>query len=603
MKGKETFAVMLLALILILSLGSPPPIEADSKPGTASPDLEVLTGLTAVSTLPGNVFTYQGYLTEGGLPAHGLYDFAFSLYADLAGTQWVTDAKSVNNAQVTNGLFTVPVDLTDAMYGDVHFYLNGEARYLRIGVRPGASTGSYTWLTPLQALTPAPYAQALPGLHTIQNNTSPNVVGGYAWNSINVNAVGATIGGGGKESDRNQVNGDYGTVGGGVGNQAGSYDTVGGGEWNKALGNHATVAGGWDNHASGFVGTVGGGTGNIASGDHATVAGGWQNQATGDIATVGGGLMNVAGTGKGTTVGGGERNVASGQYATVAGGQYNTAAGIASFAAGYRAKANHDGSFVWADYTAADFASTTSNQFRVRAKAGSEFMADNASYGLRVQNSASGDGIRSYATTSSAFWASVYASNSGSGSALYADTSSGTYSGYFMDNIYVDGSCTGCTLVYVAINGGDESLELGDLTTIVGVESPLAGSSASVLQVRQARAGEAVVGIVRSRAVITASEKEGQRLQSVEQAKGAAAPGEYLFIVVSGLAQVKVDASEGTIAVGQRLTTGSQAGHARALRSRLLDGMEVTEGAPQVGIALASLDAGTGLIPVLVTLR
>jgi hypothetical protein len=48
----------------------------------------------------------------------------------------------------------------------------------------------------------------------------------------------------------------------------------------------------------------------------------------------------------------------------------NTAAGEYSFAAGRRAKANHDGTFVWGDSQAADFASTGSNQFLIRAQNG-----------------------------------------------------------------------------------------------------------------------------------------------------------------------------------------------------------------------------------------
>lgn len=91
-------------------------------------------------------------------------------------------------------------------------------------MRPGAITDAYTYLEPLQPLTPAPYAQALPGLHTVQNSTSANVVGGYSWNSVGQNTLGASIGGGGNETDANSMFGDYGTVGGG------SY-TAGGGFW------------------------------------------------------------------------------------------------------------------------------------------------------------------------------------------------------------------------------------------------------------------------------------------------------------------------------------------------------------------------------------
>ena len=78
---------------------------------------------------------HQGHLPTAAARANGLYDFSFGLYADAAGTQWVTSAAPVGDLPVVNGLFTALVDLTDAMYGDIHFYLNGEARYLRIGVR------------------------------------------------------------------------------------------------------------------------------------------------------------------------------------------------------------------------------------------------------------------------------------------------------------------------------------------------------------------------------------------------------------------------------------------------------------------------------------
>ena len=63
-------------------------------------------------------------------------------------------------------------------------------------------------------------------------------------------------------------------------------------------------------------------------------------------------------------------NTASGSGGAVPGGWYNTAQGGYSFAAGRRAKANHDGAFVWGDSTDADLASTAANQFRARAAGG-----------------------------------------------------------------------------------------------------------------------------------------------------------------------------------------------------------------------------------------
>src|SRR6185295_1522363 len=72
-----------------------------------------------------------------------------------------------------------------------------------------------------------------------------------------------------------------------------------------------------------------------------------------------------------SVLGGGYQNsiLPNGQYATIPGGRDNTAANYA-FAAGRQAKANHQGSFVWADSTGADFASTAANQFLIRAGGG-----------------------------------------------------------------------------------------------------------------------------------------------------------------------------------------------------------------------------------------
>lgn len=69
-------------------------------------------------------------------------------------------------------------------------------------------------------------------------------------------------------------------------------------------------------------------------------------------------------------VGGGLNNSVMGYAGTVPGGEGNRADGYHSFAAGLRAHAEHQGAFVWADATPADFGSERPNQFRVRANGG-----------------------------------------------------------------------------------------------------------------------------------------------------------------------------------------------------------------------------------------
>jgi predicted regulator of Ras-like GTPase activity (Roadblock/LC7/MglB family) len=58
---------------------------------------------------------------------------------------------TVDDQGVSNGLFTVVLDFGGEVFA-------GNARWLEIRVRDGASTGAYTALAPRQALTPAPVA-------------------------------------------------------------------------------------------------------------------------------------------------------------------------------------------------------------------------------------------------------------------------------------------------------------------------------------------------------------------------------------------------------------------------------------------------------------
>jgi hypothetical protein len=190
------------------------------------------------------------------------------------------------------------------------------------------------------------------------------VGGGY---SNTARLLAATVSGGWG----NEASGMGATVGGGTGNTASAGNaTVGGGTGNSASGGNATtVGGGTSNSASGGNATVGGGFDNTASGDNATVGGGSHNRASGYLATVPGGYNNLA-QGDYSSVGGGYSDTASGQCSTVPGGVFNLAQGDYSFSAGCRAKALHNGAFVWGDYTAADFSSTAANQFLIRAGGG-----------------------------------------------------------------------------------------------------------------------------------------------------------------------------------------------------------------------------------------
>jgi hypothetical protein len=239
------------------------------------------------------------------------------------------------------------------------------------------------------------------------DHTNTGVNAFVAGHNNTVNDTAATIGGGRSNTANNKLttigggefniaSGRFATVGGGINNRArGPYSVIAGGgdvnaDSNSTQQMWATISGGRHNLALGQSSVIGGGGGNVASGSYVVVGGGQQNTADGDISTVCGGAVNVASGNWSVVSGGGDMwmsggNIAAGDFSVISGGRENNAAGINSvipggransalggysFAAGRRAKAEHAGTFVWADSTNTDFISTGANQFLIRASGG-----------------------------------------------------------------------------------------------------------------------------------------------------------------------------------------------------------------------------------------
>jgi len=377
---------------------------------------------TAYMRAQTTAFTYQGQLKDANGPVNGPTDFEFKLYDDPgAGTQQGSTVTK-DDVAVTNGLFTVALE-----FGGEPF--DGTALWLNVAVRPGASAGAYTNVSPRQPITSAPYAINAGNAMTVARGTIsdpsflgtttttplqmevsntvglrleyptvgtvPNLVGGYSGNRVGSGAQGAVIAGGGfsgfangigVDSDYSSIGGGFGnniadnsryaTIAGGANNDIGTnalYSGIGGGFGNSIADNsrYATIAGGANNDigTNASYGSIGGGTANnIADNSvYATIAGGYLNEigTNADYSSIGGGRHN---------------NIAdNAQHATIPGGQYNSATTYA-FAAGRRAKAIHTGAFVWADSQNADFASTGSDRFCVRASGGVHLSGDTSLY-------------------------------------------------------------------------------------------------------------------------------------------------------------------------------------------------------------------------------
>ncbi len=343
--------------------------------------------LVNTASAQGTAFTYQGRLNDGANHATGNYDLTFAVFTDSNAVNQVGGSLTNTSVGITNGLFTVGLDFGPGIF-------NGSPLWLQIGVETNGG-GGFTLLSPLQPLTPAPYAIYSPSagsaasangvaagsvtgagiagssvvksLNNLQDavtlSAGANVTITPSGNTLTISGTGGG-GGGGNWS----LTGNSGTTPGvnflgTIDNQAleihvngtrafrlepgGGFPNVVGGSGSSADPNviAATIAGGLGNSVTGFYGTIGGGKTNTAV-DDATVAGGVLNTARGSAPTIGGGNDNLAG-GVAAFVGGGVINHATAPYTTVGGGAQNSATlDYAGIGGGFGNQATAYGSYV-----------------------------------------------------------------------------------------------------------------------------------------------------------------------------------------------------------------------------------------------------------------
>ena len=98
-------------------------------------------------------FSYQGRLTDAGLPANGNYDMQFKLFdtINVGGGVQKGDTKTQATLPVANRVFTVTLDFGAAVF-------DGAPRFLEIGVKTSGAAGPYTTLSPRQQVASIPYA-------------------------------------------------------------------------------------------------------------------------------------------------------------------------------------------------------------------------------------------------------------------------------------------------------------------------------------------------------------------------------------------------------------------------------------------------------------
>jgi hypothetical protein len=342
-------------------------------------------------------FTYQGRLEANGAPANGSFDLVFSLFNTNTGGSQIGGALTNAATAVSNGLFTVAPNFGGGIF-------TGAEYWLQIGVRTNGDTGSFTTLSPLQEITPAPSAivansalnliGTLPGTQLTGTLPASLLAGSYgdavnftnSDNHFNGNGSGLTglwnISGNSGTSP--QSNSFLGTlddqplelhVNGAralrLEPTTNSPNIIGGFSNNAVASGvySATIGGGISNlvEASAYESTIGGGNGNVIEiaandstisggysqdigpgADSATIAGGVNNaiQDSAYESAISGGNGNVIETNANDgNVGGGYFNTISAPGSVIAGGEFNTAGGYASAVPG------GTGNFAGGDYS------------------------------------------------------------------------------------------------------------------------------------------------------------------------------------------------------------------------------------------------------------
>ena len=239
--------------------------------------------------------------------------------------------------------------------------------------------------------------------------------------------------------------------------------------------------------------------------------------------------------------------------------------------------------------------------------------------GIYAQTELTGaDGFVSRCESGGACWG---IDSRGDSYGVYANTNaaSNNYGLITNDNLFVGGTCTGCIIAHVVQNGGESELNVGDLVAINGMEQAIVGSNTPTMRVAKLNAqnADAVVGVVKETLEIELVDKADVSYEAVEvpnpRGEGSitewqqvvserqvpihntvarpAQPGDYLIIVVQGMAQVSVSEANGRIAAGSLLGIADTGKGALMQENNVQNALGITMEAPDTsGLAWTMVD-------------
>lgn len=236
--------------------------------------------------------------------------------------------------------------------------------------------------------------------------------------------------------------------------------------------------------------------------------------------------------------------------------------------------------------------------------------ANRGTYGA----SSNGAGLYGVSAGNYGLWAQSSNWYGATGRTSRADNNYGLYT---PDNLYsLNYNFTGAVM-QVMQNGGPEAMSPGDVVVFSGVNPAVGAVDSPVIVVSKADAANstAVAGVVFSRFNVEAIDPASESPDGVSDGRlgamevtpaGDAQPGEFVLVVVQGLAQVKASTLTGNIKPGDLLAAGARAGVASKAPTVNVDGAEMAAPGTVFAKSLEALseeDEKKELIYVYVTLR
>jgi hypothetical protein len=187
------------------------------------------------------------------------------------------------------------------------------------------------------------------------------------------------------------------------------------------------------------------------------------------------------------------------------------------------------------------------------------------------------------------------------------------YGIYTEDNLYCRSLITPIgSIIQVAVNGGREILEKGDVVAIAGIERGDFGQVSQLMKVKKVSKenSSSVIGVVASAYPAEwlnddRNSEGNSNLQEMILDDGSPiSSGEYVLVVVHGPAEVKVDAAAKVIQPGDLLSSSGNAGYAGKTQYMEIQSFSAPMPGTVIGKALeSSTSAKNQLLNIFVTLQ